>query len=157
MFGFRADICSADCNGHLDRVISQGLDLLISILACHDISQLPPLLQEPLSITDPHFLEGLISLGSQDQRRSDLHSEQNHKEVRRDPLTFRGDSEADARTGPPFAWTIHHGGTYKSLYGDYIGEDLERWGYVFWDFKRLERARRVKISKDFDDFPFPGC
>ncbi len=63
------------------------------------------------------------------------------KMQRGEQLLFDGDNEA--RLGekyPPLAWTFIWQGTYSSLYGDVIPEDMRLWAYIMWDAVRLENT-----------------
>ncbi|KAG8156539.1 hypothetical protein KVR01_013643 [Diaporthe batatas] len=37
---------------------------------------------------------------------------------------------------PPLAWVLMWDGKYCNLYGEYIPDELRRWGYVMWDERR---------------------
>lgn len=50
---------------------------------------------------------------------------------------------------PPLAWTLVFGGTYSNIFGEYIPEKFQKWGWVMWDAARLERmgAKDVMIDE----------
>ncbi len=49
---------------------------------------------------------------------------------------FSGDKE----DGPPVAWAIIWRGIYSNWYGRMIPYSLQKWGYVFWDVKRIVKT-----------------
>ncbi|KAF2152334.1 hypothetical protein K461DRAFT_268301 [Myriangium duriaei CBS 260.36] len=59
-----------------------------------------------------------------------------NRQDRHEPLRFVGNNIY----GPPLVWKLLWGGTYSSRVGGFIAPELRRWGYVFWDMERIERA-----------------
>jgi hypothetical protein len=59
-------------------------------------------------------------------------------------LTFDGDVE----TGPPLAWVIYWKGHYVNRYGDALEPSVQRWGYVFWDNRRLVKSQGLEELLD---------
>jgi hypothetical protein len=54
----------------------------------------------------------------------------------REKLPFSGNTE----DGPPVAWAIIWRGIYGNWYGRMISYSLQKWGYVFWDVKRIVKT-----------------
>lgn len=69
-------------------------------------------------------------------RHCDEPGERDHKQGHREPLIFQGDRQDGAF--PPLAWTLVWEGTYSNIFGDYILENFQEWGWVIWDADRLE-------------------
>lgn len=51
----------------------------------------------------------------------------------------------DNELRPPLAWTMLWNESYSKLYGDYIPDEIRRWGYVIWDAGRLERVGAARL------------
>jgi hypothetical protein len=58
-----------------------------------------------------------------------------HQDWKQRPMPFQGDEMVNS---PPLAWTVIWKETYSPLYGQFIPEELRRWGYVFWDASTLK-------------------
>lgn len=53
------------------------------------------------------------------------------------PIRFKGDHEDT----PPAAWVGMWQGHCRNYHGGMLPFGLKRWGYVFWNYKRLKRSR----------------
>lgn len=110
-------------------------DHLVSTMQQHIVSSYIPLNTIEGVLGERH--QGMaLSLGKQRCRRQMM--------LQRLPFPFRGDGEPDA---PPKAWTTIWGGTYSSLYGWYIIDEMRSWGYVFWDASTLEATGAGEVLK----------
>ena len=83
---------------------------------------------------------------TQQERRRKWPCDRDAKQLRRDPMPFRGDAAEPDEHGPrpPRAWTLMWREKYSNLYGDYVPHSVRRWGYVMWDAARLEQTAGVK-------------
>lgn len=104
-------------------------------------------MQQHISWPGGNFLwDDALGETAQWQRRRERLSYRDQKELRRDPLPFKGDNESDANgLYPPLAWTLIWRGTYSNLYGYYVQDVIRRWGYVMWDAARLERTGAKEV------------
>ncbi|KAK4098005.1 hypothetical protein N658DRAFT_509926 [Parathielavia hyrcaniae] len=118
---------------------SHGLRVFSTVLRTKDHSTLVERMQKYMS---PHcvFIEPILNWTSQGTRRWQHPSEEDRAEARRDRLPFLGDDE-DA---PPLAWVIIWRGRYSNEYGEHIDFRYKRWGYVFWDYRRLNESGAKK-------------
>lgn len=87
------------------------------------------------------FVEEALGETAQDKRLEERPCDRDKKQLRGDPMPFRGDGEPDEHgPRPPLAWTLIWGQKYSVLYGKHVPENIHRWGYVMWDAARLERT-----------------
>lgn len=137
---------------HIEGTALQGLFLLRSILVdIKDHDTLVRTMQQHMqtSYIPLNACEGVFGECHQTDRRENRPSERDRMQAAKNPLPFRGDHDTDA---PPLAWTILWGGTYSNLYGHYTSARFRRWGFVFWDAYRLEKAgcRDMILSKEWE-------
>lgn len=99
-------------------------------------------MQDELCYAVADFLEDeALGRWTQQKRRQKWPCDRDEKQLRRDPMPFRGDGQPDELgPRPPRAWTLIWGEKYSNLYGDYVPENIRRWGYVMWDAARLEQT-----------------
>ncbi|KAL2198834.1 hypothetical protein P885DRAFT_67974 [Corynascus similis CBS 632.67] len=123
----------------LGGTVMCGFELLHTILfKMKDRNHLVTTMQKSIS-SGGELFDGALSEGTQWARHDEQLSERDLKQQARDPLPFVGDLEPDShRSCPPLAWTLVWKGTYSNLYGDYLEDEMRRWGYVMWDAARLE-------------------
>ncbi|GLA46052.1 hypothetical protein AnigIFM63604_008014 [Aspergillus niger] len=147
-------------DSYLIGLITQGLDHLQKIFfEIQDHSRLVAVMEESLILRTSTFIcaSGLGALDylTQDDRRIVAPSERDEREERREPLPFRGD-KVDESDGayPPLAWTLLWKGTYSNMFGNYIPDEIPKWGYVMWDAARLERtgAKEVLLRQFVSSF-----
>ena len=95
-----------------------------------------------------YFLEDEVLGGdTQYRRRQERRSDRDEKQLRRDPMRFRGDGEPDEDgPRPPLAWVRMWGETYSNLYGYYVPDNIRQWGYIMWDAVRLEQTGAKDLS-----------
>lgn len=93
--------------------------------------------------------EGVLGLGRQAGQRQTEPSARDALMASAAPLPFLG----DGLDGPPLAWTVIWGGTYSSLIGAYVSDEMRRWAYVFWDADRLEgHGGRGVLERQWGEF-----
>lgn len=90
-------------------------------------------LMEYYLVHGDNILQHTFSWVNQFFRRERRVLEVDLMETRRQRLPFVGDAEDQ----PPLAWVIFWRGRYSNRYGEAVRPGLQRWGYVFWDRKRL--------------------
>lgn len=125
-----------------------GLDLLrlvlIDLVKPHDREALVTAMQRSIvSSYIPIDSLGILSDMRQEERRQVAPSTRDELTAERSPLPFQGDSLG----GPPQAWAVIWGESYSNLIGDYIPDEMRRWGYVFWDADRMERPPVMDVLK----------
>ncbi|KAL2022268.1 hypothetical protein VTK56DRAFT_5878 [Thermocarpiscus australiensis] len=125
----------------LGGTVMCGFKLLHTVLfKVRDHEHLVTTMQKSIAVGGELFGYAL-SEATQRARRQEQLSERDLKQQARDPLPFMGDLEPDTcRSCPPLAWTLIWKGTYSNLYGDYIDDEMHRWGYIMWDAARLETS-----------------
>ncbi|KAN0075629.1 hypothetical protein V8E54_006899, partial [Elaphomyces granulatus] len=128
--------------------ISRGLEPMLAVcfMIRDHIDRVTAVL-EYISWPAGDFLEG-DALGemAQFQRRKERLSNRDRKQLRHDPLPFKGDDEPDDNgLRPPLAWTLIWRGTYSNLYGYCVPDVIRRWGYVMWDAVRLESTGAKEV------------
>lgn len=122
-------------SNYLEGTALRGLSLLSTVLfGIRDHEHLVSIMQQQITIS-PHISldpsTGILGSTQQRLRRRNRLSERDRMEEQRLAFPFRGDiDEPDA---PPLTWTVVWCDTYSNLYGDYIPDEMRRWGYVFWD------------------------
>ncbi|KAM0421324.1 hypothetical protein ACHAPT_010854 [Fusarium lateritium] len=112
---------TAEVGGYLESTITRGLGIAVQLLAIDDDDEL------------------VINTIAQYSRRNDLNVPPNIRddaEIDRVPIKFAGD--AVPATGPPFAWVRLWGEIYSNIYGEYVPESVQRWGYVMWNKERWD-------------------
>ena len=91
----------------------------------------------------PVLSAGLNSIGQAlawdtQRMRHDLHpSDRDRAQSNGDRMPF----ERDHEDKPSLAWVVLWRGRYSSWFGAGIPVSLKRWGYVFWDCRRLNTSR----------------
>jgi hypothetical protein len=121
--------------------ISRGLNLLHTVCCTiKDHERLVSTMQMNICHPAGFFLEDeALGETAQSRRRQERQCDRDEKQLRRDPMPFRGDGEPDEHgPRPPLAWVLMWGETYSNLYGYYVPDNIRRWGYVMWDAARLE-------------------
>lgn len=83
------------------------------------------------------FIEDSMKWGAQERRRQQYPSDEDAAQARRDRLLFLGDRDPGV---PPLAWVIMWRGQYYNEFGRMINGKFKRWGFVFWDCKRLNAS-----------------
>ncbi|KAL5362093.1 hypothetical protein BJX96DRAFT_176839 [Aspergillus floccosus] len=135
----------------LTAVISRGLPLLHTVffrVQNHDrlVTTMQEQIDWPLGDFFDDEIGGARSETSQSIRWNEFPSERDAMQERRDPLPFAGDCVALAGADgvwtslPPLTWTVLWRGTYSNLYGSYVPDEIQRWGYTLWDAKRMEET-----------------
>ncbi|KAL5343436.1 hypothetical protein BJX70DRAFT_169383 [Aspergillus crustosus] len=127
------------------RTISRGLRLLSAVVpSMQDHSHLLSIIATNI----PGHIGGFLDYESLDS--TSLITRWNQKgffrrsreQIRYTPIFFNGDQLFNHKKPnelyPPFAWTWIWEGHYNNLYGYCLPSDIQRWGYIFWDKKRLE-------------------
>ncbi|KAI0973597.1 hypothetical protein F4678DRAFT_405526 [Xylaria arbuscula] len=125
----------------------RGLSLLRTVLfGIRDHEHLVSLMQENITRSYIPFEpdDGVLDTTEQSRRRRNNPTLRDRMHESRVRFPFRGDDEPGS---PPLAWTVIWGGTYSSMYGWYIPDELRRWGYVFWDAVRLESTGGSEVLK----------
>jgi hypothetical protein len=86
------------------------------------------------------FLEDdALGKRTQQKRLERWPCDRDKKQLRGDPMPFRGDGGSDEHgPRPPRAWTLMWREKYSNVYGDYVPDSIRGWGYVMWDAARLE-------------------
>ncbi|KAK4234785.1 hypothetical protein C8A03DRAFT_37412 [Achaetomium macrosporum] len=126
-------------SNYLGGTVMCGLELLHTVLfKMRDHEHLVTTMQKSISL-DGQLFDGALLQATQWKRHEEQLSERDLKQQARDPLPFMGDLEPDTHGScPPLAWTLIWKGTYSNLYGEYLDDDMRRWGYVMWDAARLK-------------------
>ena len=75
----------------------------------------------------------------QSNRRWNFPSDRDEKQLRGDPMPFRGGADEQGER-PPLAWTLIWREKYTNLFGCYVEDNIRRLGYVMWDAARLEES-----------------
>ncbi|KAL2178450.1 uncharacterized protein P884DRAFT_276976 [Thermothelomyces heterothallicus CBS 202.75] len=114
---------------------ARGLRVFSKVLQTTDHEKLVKRMQKYMRLQCV-FIEPILNWTSQDLRRREHPSEEDRAEARRERLPFLGDKE-DA---PPLAWVILWRGKYVNEYGDVIDYRLKKWGFIFWDCRRLNES-----------------
>jgi hypothetical protein len=83
------------------------------------------------------FIEDCMTWGVQGRRRDQYPSDEDHAQTRRDRILFLGDRDPHA---PPLAWVMMWRGQYRNEFGRAVNGRFKRWGFVFWDCKRLDAS-----------------
>lgn len=83
-------------------------------------------------------LEGFV----QDERRERWYSHRDSAQDWRQKTPFEGDS----LESPPLGWVQLWHCEYSNLTGNYISEELRRWGFVMWDAARLNSRAEARID-----------
>jgi hypothetical protein len=127
--------------------ISNGIDLLHTVCcATEDHLHLVWAMQDNICYPGGSFLgdergEGPLGEFEQMERREKWPSKRDEKQLRGDPMPFRGDGEPDEHgERPPLAWTLIWREKYTDLYGNYVTDNAHRLGYVMWDAAQLENS-----------------
>ncbi|GAB1217816.1 hypothetical protein ATERTT37_007059 [Aspergillus terreus] len=135
----------------LTAVLSRGLPLLHTVLfQIQNHDHLVTTMQEQIDWPLGSFFDddtgNALDDTSQYFRWREHPSERDAMQDRRDPLSFQGDRAALVGSDgvwtslPPLAWTVLWRGTYSNIFGSYVPEEIQRWGYVLWDGKRMEET-----------------
>ncbi|KEZ41558.1 hypothetical protein SAPIO_CDS7725 [Scedosporium apiospermum] len=136
-----------DRGNYLEGLTLRGLPLLHEVMFnIKDHEDLVTIIQEHMwaEYIPVNRDEGLFGGTHQEIRYRNKPSKRDQMQEDRVALPFRGDGEPHA---PPLAWTIIWGGTYSTLVGCYIPEEIQRWGYVFWDAATMERTGAAELLK----------
>jgi hypothetical protein len=136
----------------LEGVVARGLDMLRRV-CCPLVSRedLVSLVRQNFAVHAGFFLE---NDEDDQQMRHFLHPcERDEKQIRCDPMPFRGDGDFDEQgPRPPLAWTLLWRGKYSNLISSHIPRAVRLWGYVMWDAARLEGTFAAsEISKAVGD------
>lgn len=138
----------------MEGILSRGLKTAVLLLAIRNHEDLVAKMQRCLVAKGPDAtMRRALEAVAQDLRRglsTDPPTARDEAERRRDPLNFVGD--AIPPNGPPLAWVLLWGGKYANLYGGYVPESLQRWGYVVWDEPRWLGARDL-VAKQWETAP----
>lgn len=125
-------------------MISRGLSVLHTVLFKVDNrEQLVEEVQRPTFWLSGYTItESPISAVVQMTNRARRKSDRDRMEKARTPFPFNGDVDAPPAEEffPPLAWAMIWQGTYSNLWGHFVPGTLHRWGYVFWDEERVDRA-----------------
>ncbi len=78
-------------------------------------------------------IEHALGRPNQAARRRRLPTDEDGIEAAWEKLKFDGDLE----DGPPLAWIVYWKDRYINRYGDALEPTVQRWGHVFWDYRRL--------------------
>lgn len=125
----------------LKITISQGLPILHAILTMDD-EYLSALIWSSVVWFGGSFLEDtILSKAAQRRRHRDDAGSRGDNQKRPDHMPFLGDNELC----PPLAWTMLWNESYSKLHGEYIPDEIRRWGYVMWDAARLERVGAARL------------
>ncbi|KAK3291624.1 uncharacterized protein B0H64DRAFT_367002 [Chaetomium fimeti] len=142
---------SSPCKCHYLGIASRGLHAFLEIVQTPDDETLVRAMQKYM-VWHERFLEETMMLPTQWRRRSRHPSAEDQAQARRDRLPFVGDEQGlmDGRSpAPPVAWVVMWRGQFKNEYGQAVDERFRKWGYVFWDCKRLkESGRRETLVRD---------
>ncbi|KAH6842393.1 hypothetical protein B0I37DRAFT_345361 [Chaetomium sp. MPI-CAGE-AT-0009] len=132
---------------------SRGLRPFLEVVQASDHETLVGKMQQYM-VAHTHFIEDAMTWSTQHRRRQRYPTAQDQAQTRRDRLPFPGDD--DDPGGPPLAWVIMWRGQYKNEYGRAIEDRFKKWGYVFWDCKRLNASgRKEKLASDLRN-PYMG-
>jgi hypothetical protein len=92
---------------------------------------------QPVLSAGFNSIESALAWNTQRMRR-DLHpSDRDRAQSNGDGMPF----ERDHEDRPPLAWVVLWRGRYSSWFGGRIPISVKRWGYVFWDCRRLNTSR----------------
>lgn len=115
----------------LTGTISRGLDLLHTVCrTAEDHKNLVSTMQTNICHPAGFFLEDDV-LGEPPQyiRRHERRCARDEKQLRRDPMHFRGDGEPDKHgLRPALARTLMWGEKYSNLCGYYVPDSIRGWG-----------------------------
>lgn len=128
----RRTVCREACR---QGTALRGLRLFHKVLHTHDHQKLVKRIIKHMTGGE---IEIFFKWSVQEDRRENNPLECDRAEARGDRLTFFCD---DVLHGPSFAWVIIWRGRYSNKYGEAIPTPLKRWGYVFWDVKRLLKTK----------------
>lgn len=123
-------------------VVSRGLRLHLKIMTTTNHEKLVKLMQATL-ICGPNSIESALSKSTQEQRSLLARTERDQMDRRREKLPFHYDAEDK----PPLAWVILWRGRYSNYHGGIIPPTLKRWGWVFWEWRRLTESRGKDVVK----------
>ncbi|KAJ0106845.1 hypothetical protein J7T55_014921 [Diaporthe amygdali] len=126
-----------DYDGFLNGTIGHGgLKLALEMIKAASHYERVDLMTKSLQ-NEGDFFEEAVGFAAQRHRRDIQFDDRDRAEERRQAMAFAGDDAG----APPLVWTLLWGGKYSNLFGEYIPDEIRRWGYVFWDAHRI----------DFDD------
>lgn len=138
---------SVDTEFHLVGTISRGLDLLHTVCcATKDHLHLVSTMQHNICwpagcFLEDGFVSGALGRLAQMERLEKWPGERDEKQLRGDPMPFRGDGGPDEHgERPPIAWTLIWREKYTNVFGYYVEDNIRRLGYVMWDATRLEES-----------------
>lgn len=124
------------CELAIEGIAMRGLLAFDDIITEDDHEELVELMQCYL-VEGNGMTEDLFGRTNQYFRRERLPLEGDEMEARRERLGF----SREAEDGPPLAWVIYWRGKYSNRYGETVDPGLHKWGYVFWDKKRLVKMK----------------
>lgn len=120
-------------------MVSRGLDMAVCLLSIDDDEQLATEFRQSLFREKPldATVEAAVSIDAQRIRRQDLPpTSHGRAEMMGKHMDFVDDSVPP--TGPPEGWYQLWGGTYSNIYGGYVPQSVQRWGYVMWNEDRWD-------------------
>lgn len=88
------------------------------------------------------WIDDAVREDIQDERRERWFSHRDSAQDWRQKMPFDG----DRLDSPSLAWVQLWQGEYSNLTGDYIPEELRRWGFVMWDAARLNSRAEARID-----------
>lgn len=126
----------------LEGTLSRGLELLHNVLfKTTNHAHLVSTMQGQISQSRSASLSQTMKDEPQSVRREQHPSDRDWRERQRDPLPFQGDHEEL----PPLAWTLMWRETYSNQFGWVVEDGMRSWGYIMWDFMRLEHTGAKKV------------
>ncbi|KAJ4326739.1 hypothetical protein N0V84_002859 [Fusarium piperis] len=129
---------TAEIGDYVESMVSRGLGMAIRLLSIDDDEQLAMEFRQSLfreKCPDASLKEA-VSMDAQRISRYDMpRILPGRVEVMGgEYMGFMGDSVLP--TEPPQAWVQLWGEMYSTIYGEYIPESVQRWGYVMWNKDR---------------------
>ncbi|KAM0429332.1 hypothetical protein ACHAPT_006547 [Fusarium lateritium] len=125
----------------LKSAVSQGLPILHTALTGDDEYLANVMLSSVVWFGGTFLEDVILSKAAQQKRHREDVATRDDKPRQRDHMPFLGDNEL----GPPSAWALLWNESYSKLYGNYIPDEIRRWGYVIWDAARLERVGAARL------------
>ncbi|KAI1426158.1 hypothetical protein F5Y12DRAFT_296032 [Xylaria sp. FL1777] len=151
-----------DYDDFLEGSLFHSLEVIARLLTIDNDEALVSELQKNRSLS--HYVDAPIKSAlctvaqfQRRQRSANFPDARDEAEKIRDPIQFIGDTVPP--DGPPAAWVALWGGRYSNIYGGYVPEPVQQWGYVFWDEHRWIDmgvddnllVRQWKLSDDLVD------
>lgn len=149
----RSDVKNRHVNTRaLSGVLRHGPQLLIDAIKTEDHEQLVESIRAAIlsdlgyehhGLVSSNWIDEAVGYIVQDERRERWYSQHDLAQDFRHKMPFNG----DRLDSPPLSWVLFWRGESSNLIGgDYISEELRRWGYVMWDATRLGSRAEARID-----------